>query len=150
LNAFKDTYRCLAAGTALIVLISISLPADLLANEAMADFCPIPMEQKMPTMPAGHCDMPMPVEHHAPNPSQKGDMDKAVDCNFSLACTFNVVPVKSASTASPTAQGKIILPAADLDFTAASQPTYVLCKDLLPNLKSSPPPAFLVNSAFLN
>lgn len=144
-------YRFLAAVIALVMLISISMPASLYAGETMADFCPIEMQHKAKApMPAGHCDMPMPVEHHTSPPAQKGDMNKAMDCYFSLACTFNMMSPKNASITSPTVQAKVILTAVKLDLTAVSQPTYILNKDLLPNLSSSPPPVFLVNSTFLN
>ncbi|HEX6982473.1 MAG TPA: hypothetical protein VF181_06910 [Balneolaceae bacterium] len=147
-----QTYRFLSAFIALALIGSISLPACLYANGQM-DFCHKEMQQHETkasnAMPAGHCEMPASSEQGEASHHQKSDTGNATNCDYSFTCA-NVQDTSKAETVPTILKAKVLLSAAVLDFTVELQPVQTPREVPAPNLNSTPPPVFLVNSSFLN
>lgn len=148
MNNTKETYRFTAVIITLMMLFSVSLPACLYAYGQMDNLCRHEMKQghTSPVIPGDHCEMPASSEqssHHSKS------TEAATNCDYIFTCA-NIQDAPKAEVIPSIVKAKVILSATVLDFTAKLQPVQTPREVPAPNLNSSPPPVFLVNSSFLN
>lgn len=150
MDKLKSTYRFLTALIAMMVFVSVSLPAGLHAY-GMDEFCAANMEHQHKAA-AGvqgvECDL---------NNQKKAsvylskDRQGNTNCDLSFSCACNLADVSVKTEAVPlSVKADVILSASVLDFSAELQTAETPREITIAKSNVSPPPIFLVNSTFLN
>jgi hypothetical protein len=122
---------------AILVAISISLPADLIAAHCS-------MDSPAAEMPADHC--PMTASHQHEKSHDQNDCDWILSC----ACDISKTEVKpeAVPSVSKNAKAFVISVIQYLDVEQPSPTTFTV--DIGLSLNNHFPPIFLLNSVFLN
>ncbi len=150
MDKFKSTYRFLTPAIALMMFVSISLPAGLHAY-GMDEFCAVNMDHQHKAAAGvqdAQCDL---------NKQKKASVylskdrqgNTNCDLSFFCACSLADTPVKTEAVPL-SVKADVILPASGLDFSPELQTTATPREITIAKSNVSPPPIFLVNSSFLN
>jgi len=138
MNKFSKPYRLFTLFTALVMVVSISLPSVL-----MAAHCNMDMQESMAKAWSGeHCQM-----------MKNQDSQQAeAQCNWTITCDcqFEQLNITTEAVPSFTKTAKAFTSTVVQFLDAIPAKTSLLFSDLTVQRYSKAPPIFLLNSVFLN
>lgn len=138
------TYRLFVKGTALLLLIGMTLPAGLCAKQLM-DFCHTEVTEHSANMQAGHDDCPTNTQSTDTHEKESHDCEDEDNC----VCHINLTQNRDQNWITPN---NLIINGAFTDLTSISTVSYSNSYRYPYNPPDpySTPPFFLLNSTFLN